>query len=164
MNLRLKRGTHLARGSAELNRGAPCGLFCDLKTLSRQPIGNRLNVSIGWTKLRTELGGCQPFMIIGRSCRLLIFQQLAQRRFLIVASLQKNQHPRHRLRISQRSLIVLSARQRMNVARCLHGARFIDRPNNPRAHLGFLCIGLGRKERCCRTQELSRKLASLISC
>src|SRR5215468_1241443 len=135
----VKRVAHLRHGSVELNHIPPGGNLSNLKPLPCQPVRHRLHVGICRPELLPKLFRRQPRVIICRTLRLLLVQQLPQRGLLFCASLQQQQHPCHRLCVANRSSVELRSRQRMDIALQFHSTRVVHLRGDSRWH-SRLCV------------------------
>src|SRR5258708_9991672 len=105
MDFRMKRISDLPCVSRKLDGRARSAHLDSLESLASKPVGYCLNIGIGRPKLCAELLRRQPLMKIGRILALLLPHQFLQRRILLRAALQQQQHAAHGRCVAHPSLI-----------------------------------------------------------
>jgi hypothetical protein len=138
VNVRMKRGPHLAYVSGEFDnvssrRHADCR-----EPSGRQPTCHGLNVHVGGAILRAELLRSQPLVKIGRFIAHLLGHELLQRGFLFRAPLQQKQHAVHGRGIGHCALVELRAGERVHVAFEAHQLCFVNGLRDAGRHGGSL--------------------------
>src|ERR1700692_3697628 len=97
-----------------------------MKSFGGQPARRGLEVGVGGSKLRAELLGSQPDVMLWRIESELIVQQLAQGGFLFWSALQQQEHAIQGLRIACGALVKFGLRQRMDIAAEDYQLFFVD--------------------------------------
>jgi len=146
VNFGVKRIPHLTNVSREFDGSTSSSHLDLLESLMRQPVANRLNVSVCWTELRAKLLWSQPFVEIGGIFALLIQHQLLQCGLLLWAALQDKHHPFHGSCIAYKALVKLRAGEGVDVALEADELRFVDGLGDARGDGGLRDCGLsGRR-------------------
>ena len=147
MDFSVKRIPHLPDISREFDSRASGPDLDLLESLTRQPVGDRLDVRVGRPELLAKLVRSEPFMEIGGVLAQLLVHQFAERGLLFGAALEDEHHPLHRSGIAYESLIELRTRERMDVAFEADELRFVnglsDTGGDGRGLSGGCAIGLG---------------------
>src|SRR6202051_2037739 len=145
-----------------------------MKSFGGQPARRGLEVGVGGSKLRAELLGSQPDVMLWRIESELIVQQLAQGGFLFWCALQQQEHAIQGLRITYGAPVKFGLRQRMDIAVEEHQLFFVDGlGDSRRAGSRLRCAGLiglrrggggqGGRKQSKRQEPNWRKLESAIN-
>jgi hypothetical protein len=138
VNLGMKGRAHLGYIAAELD-GLLAGVdLGHAEAVSLQPALDRRQILIGRAEAPAKLIRRQPFVIIGRARRVHLADQLAQRRLLARAALERQVHALQLHRIRRGAAIVGGVGQWMHIALERYQSAFVHRTGDARCHSGTL--------------------------